>query len=47
MDKLHNNEEAVGKVIQETNVPREELLLLKYGFLIIVMKKQKLLLKNH
>ena len=27
MDKLHNNEEAVGKVIQETNVPREELFI--------------------
>ena len=27
MDKSHNNEEAVGKAIQETNVPREELFI--------------------
>ena len=40
----YGNEEAVGKAIQETSVPRDDyLLLLKYGFLIMVMKRQKLL----
>lgn len=44
----YGNEEAVGKAIQETNVlVKNYLLRQKYGFLIMGMKRQKLLLKNH
>lgn len=45
----YGNEEAVGKAIQENkmSIVKNYLLRQKYGFLIMGMKRQKLLLKNH